>query len=31
MGRRDPHRVAACIVQHAGGKLVGRTRMQKIT
>ncbi|WP_333672939.1 hypothetical protein [Elioraea tepidiphila] len=31
MVRRDPHRVAARIVQDAGGKVVGRTRMQKIT
>lgn len=31
MARRDPHRVAARIVQDAGGKVVGRTRMQKIT
>lgn len=31
MVRRDPHRIAARIVQDAGGKVVGRTRMQKIT
>jgi len=31
MVRRDPHRVAARIVRDAGGSVVGRTRMQKIT
>lgn len=30
MQRRDPHIVAASIVQDAGGELVGRTRLQKI-
>lgn len=31
MTSRDPHLVAARIVQDAGGSVVGRTRMQKIT
>ena len=31
MAPRNPHLVAASIVQDAGGEVVGRTRMQKIT
>jgi len=30
MSSRRPHLAAACIVQDAGGELVGRTRLQKI-
>lgn len=31
MVRHDPHELAARIVQNAGGKVVGRSRMQKVT
>jgi uncharacterized protein len=31
MSSRDPHLMAARIVQDAGGELVGRTRLQKVT
>ena len=31
MTTREPHKIAARIVQDAGGELVGRTRLQKVT
>ena len=31
MSTRNPHLVAARIVQDAGGEVIGRTRIQKIT
>ena len=31
MSTHDPHRLAAAIVRDAGGQLVGRTRLQKVT
>src|SRR5580704_14775506 len=31
MTTREPHKIAARIVQDAGGELVGRARLQKVT
>lgn len=30
MAKRDPHLIAARIIQDAGGELIGRTRLQKV-